>query len=373
MLPTFNYLNDVHIGAGIRARLPYLLEQLGIRRPLIVTDEHLVALGTVDELALDFCCVFDKVATNPTEAQAIAGLVQYRQDACDGIIALGGGSPIDLAKIVGLLSCHPGPLDQYAIISGGSPRIVNTPPALIAIPTTAGSGSEVGRAALITLGSGRKLGFLSPHLLPQHVICDPELTVKMPPALTAGSGLDAISHCVETFCSARYNPVADAIALDGLKRGVEALPRAWEQGDDLQAREAMMLASLEGGLAFQKGLGAVHSLSHPLGSLTEKQLHHGTLNAIFLPIVLEYNLDGCVGKMDTLASTLELPRRTAVPDFFREFNHRLGLPDNLTDLGLIEDDVIPLASCAYADHCTATNPRRLEIQDFEKLYQLALS
>ena len=198
----------------------------------------------------------------------------YVQSGCDGIIAAGGGSPIDLAKCVALLVHHPPPLEQYAMVFGGMSKITSHVPAFIAVPTTAGSGSEIGRAALLTVTNNRKLGILSNHLLPKAIISDPELTLSMPPLLTAATGMDALSHCIETFCSTRFNPVADAIALDGLERGYKNILKATNNGTDRRGREEMMMCSLQGGLAFQKGLGAVHSLSHPLGGLTEKQLHH---------------------------------------------------------------------------------------------------
>ena len=240
-------------------------------------------------------------------------------------------------------------------------------PPLIAVPTTSGSGSEVGRAALITVPGEGKLGFLSNYLLPAATICDPELTLELPPLLTAATGMDALSHCVETFCSPRYNPVADAIALDGLERGYRNILKATHNGTDRQARSEMMMCSLQGGLAFQKGLGAVHSLSHPLGALTDKRLHHGTLNAIFLPVVLRFNFDYCKDKMQAIARRLEITD-ASLPDRFAQLNQELGLPARLRDLGLTKEDLEPLAEKAKEDHCTPTNPRTLEVEDFRQLY-----
>src|SRR6185437_14477942 len=242
-------------------------------------------------------------------------------------------SPIDLAKAVALLVHHVLPLEQYAFVRGGLTRITSRIPPLIAIPTTAGTGSEVGRAAVMTLGSGEKLGIISPHLIPKAAVCDPELTVGLPPILTAGSGMDAISHCIETFCSPRKNSVADAIALEGLSRGWRHLETATHHGANLSARSEMMLCSLHGGLTFQKGLGAVHSLSHPLGALTEKRLHHGTLNAIFLPHVLRFNAPACPEKLGRIAHALGLTREQ-LPDAVTKLNARLGLPPNLSAMGV---------------------------------------
>ncbi|MCZ7644047.1 MAG: iron-containing alcohol dehydrogenase [Planctomycetota bacterium] len=265
LAPTFSYLNDVYLAFGVAAKLPEILERHGIRRPLVVTDAGLVRLGYVDRLGLKDPAVFDAVQTNPTEASCRAGLARFREAGCDGLVALGGGSPIDLAKCVALGAHHEGPLESFSIGAGGMARITGRVPPLLAIPTTAGSGSEVGRAALLTLDDGRKLGFISPHLLPKAALCDPELTFDLPPLLTAATGMDALSHAVETFLSPRENPAADALALEGLRFGYAHIRHAVGDGRDREARRAMMLCSVLSGLAFPKSLGAVHSLSHPLG------------------------------------------------------------------------------------------------------------
>src|SRR5882762_1319496 len=257
--PTFSYLTDVYFGFGTLRVLPELINKYKVLRPLIITDKGLVKLGILEKLGIATTFVFDHVETNPTGAMVLEAVEVYRKSGCDGIVSVGGGSPMDLAKCVAILVNHALPLEQYAILRNGTPRITANMPPVIAIPTTAGSGSEVGRAALVTLEGVGKLGFLSNHLLPSATICDPELTIELPALLTAGTGMDAISHCVETFCSARYNPVADAIALDGLDRGFTNLAKATYHGTDRQARTEMMMCSLQGGIAFQKGLGAVHS------------------------------------------------------------------------------------------------------------------
>ena len=371
LMPTISYLTDIYFDFGTISLLPELVKSLGIGRPLVITDEGLVKLGIVERLGIGEPTVFDRVETNPTEASAISALETFRAAECDGVVAVGGGSPMDLAKCVCLLVHHDPPLEQYAILRGGISRITSHMPRLIAVPTTAGSGSEVGRAALLTLPSQGKLGFLSPYLLPKAAICDPELTLSLPPLLTAATGMDAISHCVETYCSPRFNPVADSIALDGLKRGFHHILRATHDGADRQARTEMMLCSLQGGLAFQKGLGAVHSLSHPLGALTGKRLHHGTLNALFLPIVLRFNFDSCAEKMEAMARRLGLKNGAALPDRFARLNQELGLPTKLQEMGLTPEDLIPLAEKARQDHCTPTNPCPLELADLKRLYLAA--
>ena len=367
-LPTISYLTDIYFDFGAVKVLPDLLKKYRVLRPLVITDKGLVKLGILEKLGIESPVVFDSIETNPTEAMVLAAVEVYKQSRCDGLVGVGGGSPIDLAKCAAILVNHPPPLEQYAILRNGISRITADMPPFIAIPTTSGTGSEVGRAALVTLAGVGKLGFLSKHLLPTATICDPEITIELPSWLTAGTGMDAISHCVETFCSLRFNPVADAIALDGLERGFKNIVKATYNGTDRPARAEMMMCSLQGGLAFQKGLGAVHSLSHPLGALTEKRLHHGTLNAIFLPVVLRFNFDYCKEKMDVIAEKLKIKKASLLPERFARLNEELGLPSRLQELGLTKEDMEPLAIKAKEDHCTPTNPRPLEVEDCLKLY-----
>ena len=232
--------------------------RLGIKRPLIVTDRGIRASGLLDRLrenldaALGFE-VFDGTPPNPTEEATTQALAQYRAAGADGIIAMGGGSSLDLGKAVALLATHPAPFVQYAAVEGGAAKITSAVAPVIAIPTTAGTGSEVGRGSVIVLNDGRKLGFLSPYLLPKVAICDPELTFGLPPMLTAATGMDAIAHCIETFLSPLVNPPAEAIALDGLTRASAHIERATHDGKDRDARWNMMMAAMEGALAFQAG------------------------------------------------------------------------------------------------------------------------
>ena len=371
IVPNITYLTDIYFGLGTLPSLQSLVKKYSISRPFVITDKGLVKGAIIERLNINAPVVFDGVETNPTESMALAAFKAYSQSNCDGIIAAGGGSPIDLAKCVALLVHHPPPLEQYAIAAGGTSKITSHIPLLIAVPTTAGSGSEVGRAALITVANERKLGFLSNYLLPRVAICDPELTLSMPPLLTAATGMDALSHCVETFCSTRFNPVADAIALDGLERGYHNIIKATANGTNSKAREEMMMCSLQGGLAFQKGLGAVHSLSHPLGGLTEKRLHHGTLNAIFLPFVLQFNFDHCKEKMEIMAERLKIKDAYNLPYQFALLNQQLKLPQKLRELGIKKEELEPLTEKAKADHCTPTNPRTLTVEDCLQLYSEA--
>jgi alcohol dehydrogenase class IV len=235
---------------------------------------------------------------------------------------------------------------------------------VIAIPTTAGTGSEVGRAALITLADGRKVGVISPHLIPKRAICDPDLTLGLPPFLTAATGLDALSHCVETFLSPRINPPAEAIALDGAGRLWRSIERAVRDGRDREARWQMMMGSLEGGLTFQKGLGAVHALSHALGALKSPSLHHGTLNAILLPPVLRFNAPACGEKYGRLTTALGLPAGADLAQAFDDLNRRVGIPPGLRTLGLREDQFDAVVAGALADHSHPTNPRPAHRHDY---------
>ncbi len=369
-IPTMSYLSDIYFGRGSIGIAEKLLVAHRINRPLIVTDRRIVELGFIDRLGFRPAAVFDEVITNPTESSAYAGAESWRDGDCDGIVAVGGGSPIDLAKIIALLIHHHEPLSRYAILNDGIAKISNDIPPIIAVPTTAGSGSEVGRAALVTLSNRRKMGFLSRNFLPKAAVLDPDLLEKMPPELTAGSGADAMSHCVETYCSTRFNPVADAIAIDGFRRGWSAIRDAVK--GDFDAREQMMLCSLSGGLAFQKSLGAVHSLSHPLGGLTDKQLHHGTLNGLFLPHVLRFNLPHATEKIGALATAIGLRDGAALADAVERLVSDIGLPSRLSGLGLEWEEVEQLSETAATDHCSPTNPRPLTAEDCRELYRAAM-
>jgi 4-hydroxybutyrate dehydrogenase len=373
--PTISYLTDIYFEPGIVSQLQNLLNKHGISRPLIVTDQALASMGMVERLGLSEPLVFDQVQNNPTEADVLAGLNVWRQNKCDGLVALGGGSPMDCAKAIAVLARHEPPLAQYAFIHGGVTRITADQPPLIAIPTTAGTGSEVGRGALITVQSGDKLALISPHLIPNAALCDPLLTLKLPAWLTAATGMDAISHCVETFCSPKFNPVTEAIALDGLVRACRFIRSAVDDGSNQEARSEMMMAALQGGLTFQKGLGFIHSLSHPLGSLTEKRLHHGTLNTVFLPHVLRFNMDACPEKMSqitqALASVLNIQKPADLPDAFAQLSMDIGLPASLSQMGVEPEDLAGMPEAAMRDHGNATNPRKVTLEDCRAAYEAA--
>jgi alcohol dehydrogenase class IV len=299
----------------------------------------------------------------------------FQREGCDGLIALGGGSAIDCAKGVAIAATHPGPLKTYATIEGGSPKITTAVPPLIAIPTTAGTGSEVARGAIVIVDDGRKLGFHSWHLVPRTALLDPELTLGLPPGLTAATGMDAIAHCMETFMAAAFNPPADGIALDGLARGWAHIERATRNGQDRDARLQMMSASMQGAMAFQKGLGCVHSLSHSLGGLNPR-LHHGTLNAVFLPAVVAFNAQAPSvmqeRRLDRMAQAMGLGSASDIGPAILEMNARLGLPAGLGAMGVAHDLFDRIIDGAVADHCHKTNPRLASRDDYREMLSLSL-
>jgi alcohol dehydrogenase class IV len=373
---TISYLTTVKFDFGAIAELAGALQSLGIARPLIVTDRGVRAAGLVDRaeaaMQVPAAAIFDDTPTNPTERAARAALELFRGNGCDGIVAIGGGSPIDLAKACALLATHDGPLSRYAAVEGGIARITPNMPPVIAVPTTAGTGAEVGRAAIVILDDGRKLGLVSPYLFPKMAICDPELTLGLPPRLTAATGMDALTHCIETYLANAVNPPADAIALDGLTRCGASLERATEDGGDRGARWNMMMAALEGALAFQKGLGAVHAMSHALGGLENLSLHHGTLNAVLLPTVLRFNADAVGHKYPRILAALGQPESADLAHVIEELNGRLGMPASLSAMGVTEAVIDHTAELAAKDHTNATNPKPANADDYRRLLREAL-
>jgi hypothetical protein len=358
------YVTQIQFEFGAIKLLKQECERVGISRPLIVTDAGVKAAGVLQK-ALDALpglrvAVFDQTPSNPTEAAVRAAALVYKAQGCDGLIAVGGGSAIDCAKGVAIAATHEGPLTHYATIEGGSPRITERVAPLIAVPTTSGTGSEVARGAIIIVDDHRKLGFHSWFLVPKAAICDPELTLGLPAHLTAATGMDAIAHCMETFMAPAFNPPADGIGLDGLARGWAHIERATHDGSDREARLNMMSASMQGAMAFQKGLGCVHSLSHSLGGV-DPRLHHGTLNAMFLPAVVRFNSPAesiqKEQRLERMAQAMGLASGSDIPEAIKDMNARLHLPTGLAAMGVREDQFDKVIAGAMVDHCHKTNPR----------------
>jgi alcohol dehydrogenase class IV len=378
-----NYVTRVHLDFGAVEQLPRECERIGMRHPLVVTDAGVRAAGVLDKalaaLGATAYQVYDQTPSNPNEAAVHAAAMLYTTYQCDGLVAVGGGSTIDLAKAVAIAATHEGPLKTYATIEDGSAKITERVAPVIAVPTTAGTGSEVARGAIVIVDDGRKLGFHSWHLVPRAAICDPGLTVSLPPHLTAATGMDAIAHCMETFMASTVNPPADGIALDGLERAWSNIEQATRHGEDREARWNMMSASMQGALAFQKGLGCVHALSHSLGGL-DPRLHHGTLNAVFLPAVVRFNANAETMVKERRVARMSLamglsssdPQGSQISDALREMNTRLGLPAGLSALGVTEQMFDRIIVGAMADHCHPTNPRQASAEDYRSLLQQSM-
>jgi len=373
------YVTQIQFDYGAIKLLKQECERVGISKPLIITDPGVKAAGVLQK-ALDALpgmtvAVFDQTPSNPTEAAVRAAAQMFKDSGCDGLIAVGGGSAIDCAKGVAIAATHEGPLKTYATIEGGSLKITDRAVPLIAVPTTSGTGSEVARGAIIILDDHRKLGFHSWHLVPKTAICDPELTLGLPAKLTAATGMDAIAHCMETFMAPAFNPPADGIGLDGLQRGWAHIERATRDGSDREARFNMMSASMQGAMAFQKGLGCVHSLSHSLGGV-DPRLHHGTLNAMFLPAVVRFNASAesiqKENRLDRMAQAMGLKSGSDIPEAIKDMNARLGLPTGLAAMDVHRNQFSKIIEGALADHCHKTNPRIATAGEYEEMLAASL-
>jgi alcohol dehydrogenase class IV len=366
-----NYVTRVQFGYGELASLKSELSIAGISRPFVVTDKGVRQLGVLAKieaiLGQSPAGVFDETPGNPNEAAVRAATELFQTAGADGIIAIGGGSALDLAKAVAILAAHGGSLKTYAAIEGGVERITAKTFPTIAIPTTAGTGSEVGRGAIIILDDGRKVGLLSAYLVPKAAIVDPELTLTLPAKLTAATGMDAISHCIETYLAPSFNPPADGIALEGLRRGWANIRRATQQPDDRDARSNMAIAATMGAMAFQKGLGCVHSLSHSLGGINPT-LHHGTLNAIFMPAVIDFNRSVSTSvsedKYRYIAQAMGLNSGDEIGSAIKTMTKSIGLPTSLSEIGVTKDLFERITIGALADHSHKTNPRDATSDDY---------
>ncbi len=365
-LSNFSFPTAILFGAGSISRLPAELEVRGMQRPFLVTDGGLLNTQVLVRLRelVPHAAIFSGVDPNPTEKNVLDGVEFYRINNCDSIIGVGGGSPLDAAKAIRLKVAHPLDLAEYDDNIGGAAKITSSLPLYIAVPTTAGTGSEVGRSTVITIAvTNRKTVIFSPYLIPDLAIADPELTVEMPPKITAGTGMDAFTHNVEAYLSKGFHPICDAIAIGGAKMVYKHLPRVMRNSGDVESRGQMMVAAMMGAIAFQKGLGAVHSLAHPLSS--EFGMHHGTSNAVLLPAVLEFNRSSVPERFADLEQALG--KDVAVCT--RELNEIGGIPPRLRDNGIPEDALPALADKAVQDGCHLLNPRSCTRDDLLMLYR----
>jgi alcohol dehydrogenase class IV len=368
-LTTFAFPTTIRFGPGAVNELPGELDRRGIRYPLLVSDRGLARTPVFERISamMPRAVVFTAVAPNPTEQNVLEGVEAYWRGGCDGIVGVGGGSPLDAAKAIRLKVAHTDPLASYDDLLDGASRITANVPQYIAIATTSGTGSEVSRSAVITITkTNRKTVIFSPNLIPSLAIADPELTLALPPHLTAGTGMDAFTHNVEAYISLGYHPICDAVALGGAKLAWDNLPRVMHDPADIEARSNMMVSSMMGAIAFQKGLGATHSLAHPLSS--DFAMHHGTANAVMLPWVLEFNQEAAGDRLKTLADEFGYDD---VAEAVRELNRRIGIPARLREFGVSESSLEALADKAIQDGCHQLNPRPCTREDLLRIYRQA--
>ncbi len=372
----WNYPTAIRFGAGRIAELPDACRSLGMTRPLLVTDPGLAGLPMVAR-AVALCrgaglgCeVFSDVQPNPVEENVTRGVAAYRAGGHDGVIAFGGGSGLDGAKAIALMVGQKRPLFDFEDREDWFTRVdVAGMAPVVAVPTTAGTGSEVGRASVITdVRDHTKKIIFHPRMLPAIVIEDPELTLGLPAKVTAATGMDALSHCLEAWCSPFYHPMAEGIAAEGMRLIREWLPRAVADGADLEARSHMLVASSMGATAFQKGLGAMHSLSHPCGANLDT--HHGLTNAVVMPYVLVWNRRAIEERMVRLSAYLGLGKQTfdGFLDWVLEMRAGIGIPSTLADIGVREEHAAAFAPQALADPSTGGNPLPMTEADFRALY-----
>ena len=373
-----NYFNRPYFENGAIKKISEVLSMHGIKNPLICSDPGLSSLGMTDQIS-DLISddlspsFYEETPPNPTEKAVNEALKIYKANNCDGVVGFGGGSSIDLAKSVALMANHEGSLVEYSVNEGGYEKIGETVP-MIAIPTTSGTGSEVSVGSVIIMNDGRKLILASPHLMPNAAICDPELTVGLPPILTAGSGMDALTHCIEAILSPINDPPAEAVGIDGIEKIIKenSLIRACKDGKDMDARWDMMMASTEGAMAFSKGLGAVHSMSHAIGANQELRLHHGTLNAVILPSVLRFNKDHVGDKYSRIALAMGKNESLNLANEIEKLNENIGMPCSLSEMGITEDMIPELVAHATTDPSNLTTPRLPSQEEWEKLFLEAM-
>lgn len=376
--PTANwsYPTSIRFGAGRISELPEACASAGISNPLLVTDRGLAeleptrrALGILEAAGLSHS-LFSEVDPNPDESNLSAGVEAFRSGGHDGVVALGGGSGLDLGKLVAFMAGQTRPVWDFEDVGDRWTRAdCDSIAPVVAVPTTAGTGSEVGRAGVLTDSrSHAKKIIFHPKILPGAVVCDPELTLSMPKPITAGTGLDAFAHCVEAFSSPHYHPMSQGIALEGMRLVKEWLPRACADGSDLEARANMMSAAIMGAVAFQKGLGAIHAISHPVGAMFGT--HHGTTNAIAMPAVLELNAPAIAGRFENAAAWLGIEGGfDGFRAFALELNRSMGIPEKMREIGVDPERIDEIAAMALEDPSCAGNPVPLTLENLRELLE----
>jgi alcohol dehydrogenase class IV len=375
----WSYPTHIRFGAGRIAELPEACAEAGMKRPLLVTDRGLAALPIVAR-TLDIMeagglgrAIFAEVDPNPSEVNLAAGIAAFRAGGHDGVIAFGGGSGLDLGKLVAFMAGQTRPVWDFEDIGDWWRRADAAAIApIVAVPTTAGTGSEVGRAGVLTNSATQEKKIIfHPRCLPAVVIADAELTVGMPPAITAGTGMDAFAHCLEAYCSPHFHPMSHGIALEGLAMVKDFLPRAYRDGTDIEARAQMMAAAAMGAVAFQKGLGAIHALSHPIGA--HFHTHHGTTNAVVMAPVLRFNRPVIEDRIVRAAAYLGIAGGfDGFLAFVNDFNASLGIPPNLTALGVANADLDRLVADALADPSVGGNPVPMTAENTRALFAACL-
>ena len=375
-LHSFSFPTPIRFGPGARKEVGVHLGQRGLKRPLIVTDQALAALPLLAEFrshlgGLDIA-VFSGVFGNPTARQVMAGAEAYRAHRADCVIGLGGGAALDVAKVVGLAATHEGHILEYAWDHPQVRAISRELPYFVALPTTAGTGSEVGRSSVISEDDTHlKRVVFSPKILARQVFADPELTLGLPPKVTAATGMDALTHNIESYLSPAYHPLCDGIALEGTRIAARAIVTAVEQPDNVAARSDMMMASMMGAIAFQKDLGAVHACAHALGAVCD--LHHGLANALMIDTVLAWNHEAAPHTFDELAHVCGVAGGgAAFVSWLVQLKQRIGLAGRLADHGVQRVQLPQLVEIAARDICHQTNPRPCTPADFERLFEEAM-
>lgn len=381
----FSFPTTIYFGAGAVYELPQYLKDVGIKKPLLVTDPGMLKTDVfpkVEGILKDSGVesgLFSEVNPNPLDSDIQKAVDVYKKEMCDGLIGLGGGSALDAAKMVQVIAGHGGKVNDYDISTGGNENIKGVLPPMVAIPTTSGTGSEVGSCSVITsVELGRKFLVCSPLLIPAVALLDPELTMGMPAALTAGTGMDAFTHCIEALSVKDFHPMCDAIALKGIEFVAQYLETAVNEPDNIEARGYMQLAAMMGAVSFQKDLGAAHSLSHSLSAVCH--VPHGLANAICLVPVMKFNKENCLEEYAKVAAcfginTFDMSREEAAEkaiEAVADLKKRIGIPDKLSDMGVKEENLEELTEKAFLDGCHQSNPRSCTRENLKELYKEVL-